>query len=187
MPVIEVVEYDPVWSDLFADLRALYSSAFERALVQVVAIEHVGSTAVPGLAAKPVVDVDIVVDADHVASATAVLESIGFQALGELGIPQRWAFKEPGTLPRTNTYVVVRDSLALKNHLCLRDTLRADPDLRDAYSAVKRDVGATAADIYEYGQGKDAMIQKILARGGLSEQERDSIASNQVPGPEVPR
>jgi GrpB-like predicted nucleotidyltransferase (UPF0157 family) len=187
VPVIEVVEYDARWPDLFADLRNRYSSAFERALVPVVAIEHVGSTAVPGLAGKPVIDVDVVVDADHVAPATAVLEHLGFRALGELGMPERWAFKEPGCLPRTNTYVVVADSLALKNHLCVRDVLRADPDLRDECSSVKREVGATATDIYEYGQGKSAMTQRILARGGLSEQERDSIASNQVPGPEVPR
>jgi GrpB-like predicted nucleotidyltransferase (UPF0157 family) len=185
--VIVVVDYDPHWAERFDDLRDLYASAMERASVPVVAIEHVGSTAVPGLAGKPVVDVDIVVDHDQVTSASAVLEDMGFRALGELGIPERWAFKEPDLLPRTNTYVVVRDSLALKNHLCLRETLRADAELRNEYSAVKRQVAATAADIYEYGRGKDAMIQTILARGGLTEQERASIAGNQVPGPEVPR
>ena len=58
--------------------------------------------------------------------------------LGELGIPLRWAFKEPGRLSGTNTYVIVEGSLALRNHLAVRETLRADPGLREQYAAVKR-------------------------------------------------
>lgn len=53
--------------------------------------------------------------------------------------------------------------------------------LREEYSAVKRAVGATAADIYEYGAGKNDTIQRILAAAGLTETERASINSNQVP------
>ena len=104
----------------------------------VVAIEHVGSTAVPGLAAKPVIDCDIVVAGPDVAAASQVLAGLGFTPEGELGIPLRWAFKEPERLAPTNTYVVVQGSLSLRNHIAVRDILRADPDLRDQYAAVKR-------------------------------------------------
>ena len=62
------------------------------------AIEHVGSTSVPGLAAKPIIDCDIVVAEADVTAATSVLVSLGFTPEGELGIPQRWAFKEPARL-----------------------------------------------------------------------------------------
>lgn len=186
--VIEVVDYDPAWPRRFEALRREYAAALAEADVPVVAIEHVGSTSVPGLAAKPVIDCDIIVAEADVAAASKVLVSVGFRPLGELGIPQRWAFKEPERLAGTNTYVIVDGSLALRNHLVVRDTLRADPDLRDEYAAVKKQVGATAANIDDYGRGKNAMVQKILARGGLSDAERASIDGNQVPShAEVPR
>ena len=124
--------------------------------VRIAAIEHVGSTSVPGLAAKPIIDCDIVVAEADVTAAASVLVSLGFAPLGELGIPQRWAFKEPARLSGTNTYVIVDGCLSLRNHLAVRDALRADPALRDEYGAVKRKAGARAANIDDYGQAKTA-------------------------------
>jgi GrpB-like predicted nucleotidyltransferase (UPF0157 family) len=123
--VIEVVEYDATWPALFEQLRDAYAPALASAGVPFVAIEHVGSTSVPGLAAKPVIDCDIVVAAQDVDAALLVLVELGFRPVGELGIPQRWAFKHPAGWPRTATYVVVDGSLALRNHLAVRDSLRA--------------------------------------------------------------
>jgi GrpB-like predicted nucleotidyltransferase (UPF0157 family) len=179
--LITVVEYDPAWPRRFRLLRQEYLRAMATANVRVLAIEHVGSTAVPGLAAKPVIDVDIVVAEPDVPAASRVLVGLGFTALGELGIPLRWAFKEPPRLAGTNTYVIAAGSLSLANHLAVRTALRADPELRTQYAAVKRQVGAAAADIDEYGRGKNAMVQRILAAGGLTAAERASIAANQVP------
>ena len=181
LSVIEVCEYDPAWVIRFEKLREEYQAALDRAGVPVEAIEHVGSTAVPGLAAKPVIDVDIVVRAEHVQQASDVLVDLGFEPRGELGIPQRWAFYEPQRLADTNTYVIVSGSLSLRNHLAVREVLRQNAALRDEYSAVKRQVGARVADIYEYGAGKNDMVQRILEVAGLSEEERTSIGSNQVP------
>jgi GrpB-like predicted nucleotidyltransferase (UPF0157 family) len=186
--VIVVAEYDPAWPVRFEELRREYARVMAAAVIPVVAIEHVGSTSVPHLAAKPIIDCDIVVAAPDVAAATQALTGLGFKPLGDLGIPLRWAFKEPERLAPTNTYVIVEGSLSLRNHLAVRDILRADADLRERYAATKRRVGASAADIYEYGQGKNAMIQQILAAAGLTEAERASINANQVPSPdEVPR
>jgi GrpB-like predicted nucleotidyltransferase (UPF0157 family) len=182
--MITVVDYDPDWPSRFEDLRREYAAAMARAGVEVRAIEHVGSTAVPGLAAKPIIDIDIVVSGDDVAAAGDVLVTLGFTPLGELGIPQRWAFLQPARLPRTNTYVVVDESLSLRNHRCVRDTLRADTDLRDEYGEVKRAVSAWAGDIDAYGQGKNATVQKILAAAGMSPDELASIDSFQVPAHE---
>jgi GrpB-like predicted nucleotidyltransferase (UPF0157 family) len=179
--VIVVVEYDPAWPQRFEQLRREYAAALAAAGVPVVAIEHVGSTSVPGLAAKPVIDCDIVVAAPDVAAASQTLAGLGFQAEGELGIPQRWAFIAPARLAGTHTYVVVAGSLALRNHLAVRDLLRTDPDLRTRYADVKRRVGTTAANIDEYGRGKNAMVQQILAAAGLTDEERVSIDANQVP------
>jgi GrpB-like predicted nucleotidyltransferase (UPF0157 family) len=186
--VVTVVDYDPAWPQRFEALRREYARAMAAAGVPVVAIEHVGSTSVPGLAGKPVIDCDIVVAPADVEAALAVLTGLGFRPLGELGIPQRWAVKEPARLAGTNTYVIVDGSLSLRNHLCVRDTLRSSAALREEYAAVKKRVAATAANIDEYGHGKNAMVQRILAAGGMSEAERASIGANQVPShEELPR
>jgi GrpB-like predicted nucleotidyltransferase (UPF0157 family) len=185
--VITVVEYDSAWPGRFEQLRQEYAAAMAAAGVPVVAIEHVGSTSVPGLAAKPIIDCDIIVAEPDVAAASQALARLGFTPMGDLGIPLRWAFKEPARLAGTNTYVIVEGCLSLRNHLAVRDTLRADASLRDQYAAVKRRVGA-AADIDEYGRGKNAMVQQILAAAGLTDAERASIDANQVPShDEVPR
>jgi GrpB-like predicted nucleotidyltransferase (UPF0157 family) len=187
-PVITVLEYDPAWPERFAALHAEYAAAMAAAGIQIVAIEHVGSTSVPGLAAKPIIDCDIVVREADVASASDALIALGFRPLGELGIPQRWAFKEPARLSGTNTYVIVEGCLSLRNHLAVRDVLRADPALRNEYAAVKRLAGASAANIDEYGQAKSGMVQKVLAAAGLTEADLASIAGNQVPShDELPR
>ena len=181
MPVISVVEYNPAWARRFEQLRQEYATAMAAAGVPVLAIEHVGSTSVQGLAAKPIIDCDIVVAEHDVAAASRALAGLGFRPLGELGIPLRWAFKEPERLAGTNTYVVVAGALSLRNHLAVRDILRARADLREQYAAVKRQVGAVAASIEEYGRGKNAVIQEILAAAGLTEAERAAIEANQVP------
>lgn len=178
--MIRVVRYDPSWPRRFDALKKEYGQALARAGVEVVAIEHVGSTAVPGLAAKPVIDCDIVVATDQVVPASEVLIGLGFQPLGELGIPRRWAFQEPPRLAGTNTYVIVDGSLSLRNHIRLRDTLRNNTELRDRYGAVKLAVGAAAGSIEEYGRGKNAVIQEILATAGLTECERRVIDAAQI-------
>lgn len=186
--MILVADYDPAWPARFEQLRLEYSEALAAGGVPVVAIEHVGSTAVPGLAAKPVIDCDIVVARPHVAAASQVLAGLGFTPEGELGIPLRWAFKEPPRLAATNTYVVVQGSLSLRNHIAVRDILRSDPGLREQYAAAKRKAGAVAANIDDYGRGKNAMVQQILAAAGLTAAERASIDASQVPShAEVPR
>jgi GrpB-like predicted nucleotidyltransferase (UPF0157 family) len=178
--VIEVAEYDPGWAERFEGLRDEYADAMAKAGVPVAAIEHVGSTSVPGLAAKPVIDVDIVVAEKDVAAASDVLTGLGFQPEGDLGVRLRWAFKPPERLGRTNTYVIIEDSLSLRNHLAVRDTLRRDAGLREEYAAVKRRLGATAADIDEYVRGKNAIVLRILAAAGLSETDRSEIEANQL-------
>ena len=99
-----MLEYDPIWAEQFQGLRVAYADAMQTAGVPVAAIEHVGSTALPGLAAKPVIDCDIVVDEGDVARASDVLRGLGFMPLGELGIPQRYASRPlPGCRRRTRT------------------------------------------------------------------------------------
>lgn len=184
--MIEVVDYDPRWPDRFDALRSEYAAAMRAAGVPVVAIEHVGSTSVPGLAAKPVIDCDIVVEAPHVEAASRVLVNLGFIPLGELGIARRWAFREPARLAGTHTYVVEEGSLALRNHRAVRDLLRTDAALRDAYGRVKQQVASQVTTIDEYGQGKSPILSTILAAAGLTDAEVAEVAGQQVPPHEGP-
>jgi GrpB-like predicted nucleotidyltransferase (UPF0157 family) len=171
--VILVVDYDPAWPEQFAALRDRYAEVL--ADVHVVAIEHVGSTSVPGLAAKPILDIDIVVASSDVDAACRALEAIGYESLGEMGVPERWAFRAPPSGPRRNTYVTVEGCLSLRNHLGVRDVLRSDPALRDRYGALKRQLGAVHDDVEEYVKGKSVVVQEILARAGLNDHERAQI------------
>jgi GrpB-like predicted nucleotidyltransferase (UPF0157 family) len=180
--VITVVDYDPAWPERFEGLRAEYSAAMAAAGVPVVAIEHVGSTSVPGLAAKPVIDCDIVVREADVAAASGVLVSLGFTPLGDLGVPQRWAFRAPARFVRTNTYVIVDGCLSLRNHRAVRDVLRADQGLRDEYAAVKKQAGARLDHLDDYVVAKNDIVQKILAAAGLTDAERACIAGHQPAG-----
>lgn len=177
--MIRLDDYDPAWPDVFERLRAEYDTALAKARVPVVAIEHVGSTAVPGLAAKPVIDIDIVVRRRDVPAASQVLVGLGFEPRGEQGIPERWAFCAPEDLPSTHTYVVVEGSLGLRNHLALRDVLRLDAALRDEYALVKRRAAVSSADMDAYVAAKNEIVQRILAAAGMTPEERSTIEAQQ--------
>ncbi len=176
---IEVVPYDPKWPARFRDISVTLASALEGVAVE--AIEHVGSTSVPGLAAKPVIDVDVVVQRDALDDAIRALERVGYTHRGDLGIPDRHSLAEPDG-PRRNVYVTVDGSLALHNHLAVRDALRADAQLRAAYADLKARLAAEIDDIGEYVERKTELLTRILADAGFSEEELDAIrAANRPP------
>jgi GrpB-like predicted nucleotidyltransferase (UPF0157 family) len=166
--LIEVVAYDPSWIDHFDQLKQWYKPMLLG--VEVRAIEHVGSTSVPGLPAKPIIDVDIVIPREGIPRATEAFESHGHVCRGDLGISDRYAFfiSEPPFV--TNTYLVVEGSVALRNHLLLRQVLRENPELRREYAVIKRQLAASAADIVDYSSSKTEVIQRILKYGGMDEE-----------------
>ncbi len=133
------------------------------------------------MAAKPVIDIDIVVRQEDLPEASKVLASLGFEPRGEQGIPQRWAFHAPERLPQTHTYIVVDGSLGLRNHLAVRDLLRVDAELREEYGAAKRAAAETAVDMDAYVAGKNAVVQRILEAAGFTADERGVIDAQQLP------
>ncbi len=174
--MVDVVDYRAAWPARFEELSAAYAHALEAARVPYRSIEHVGSTAVPGLAAKPVIDVDVVVAEPDVDGATAALAAVGLVPRGDLGVAGRYAFVTPDRFAPSNTYVVVDGCLALRNHLAVRDTLRADAGLRGEYDEVKRRAAATTSDIDEYILLKSDVLGRVLRRAGLYDDERAAIA-----------
>ena len=133
-----VIDYDPQWPRTFEALSATIWPAVRDIALR---IEHVGSTSVPGLAAKPIIDMDVVVArVCDVAAAVAAIESLGYENLGGLGIPERVALLEPQGMPQHHLYVVWEGNAAHRNHTYFRDYLRRHPDDCERYAARKREV-----------------------------------------------
>lgn len=171
---VEVVAYSEQWPATFASVAEALRDAL--ASVATASVEHVGSTSVPGLAAKPVLDIDVIVDAGEVGAAISAIESIGYRHRGDLGVVGREAFFAPDEEPKRNVYVCQRGTLSVRNHLAVRDVLRRDSDLRDEYGSVKLALAADPAmDIDTYIARKSAVLQKVLARSDLTSEERQQI------------
>ena len=171
---IEVVAYSPDWPIAFEAVAATLRDAL--AGVPVVSIEHVGSTAVPGLAAKPTLDIDVIVVAEHVPVAIVALATIGYQHRGDLGVTGREALTSPDSTPVRHVYVCVEGTLHVRNHLAVRRVLRERPDLRDRYAEVKRQLASIPdIDMERYLAGKSAILQEVLALSDLTEPERAEI------------
>jgi GrpB-like predicted nucleotidyltransferase (UPF0157 family) len=161
---IVISEYDPRWPELFCELRDGLPAGLR---MRARSIEHVGSTAVPGLAAKPIIDIDVVVaDQADVAEAIAMLAAAGYPHKGDAGVPGRAAFDQPQHLPEHHLYVCVEGAGPLVAHLRLRDHLRANPDTAGEYAALKRELAAAYGDDRAgYTEAKTAFIEAVLAGG----------------------
>jgi len=162
--VVEVVGYDSRWPEWFERVRALVGAA----VAEIGAVvEHVGSTSVVGLAAKPIVDVDVVVQrSEDVGRAIAILERLGYQHRGDQGVPEREAFEAPsaGAGVEHHLYVVVAGSKPHRDHIDLRDYLRARPERAAAYARVKSELGARYLphDRVGYTDAKGPWIARAL-------------------------
>lgn len=188
---IEVADYDPAWPGQFEDYHALFSRVLGPLAV---AVEHVGSTSVPGLPAKPILDIDVVIEsrADLPAVETA-LATLGYEHMGDLGIPGREAYSGKGVprdgserlWPPHNLYVCARDNLELKWHLAFRDYLRTHPEAAAAYAEHKRELAAAHPhDIDAYVDGKEFFIRGCL-RAALELAGEDGDAPAGAVGREI--
>jgi GrpB-like predicted nucleotidyltransferase (UPF0157 family) len=161
-----VVDYDPSWPATFETLRTSLGLVLADVAL---AIEHVGSTSVPGLAAKPVIDLDVVTSADRVRDCIERLVTLGYEHLGDLGIPEREAFRRPPDAPAHHLYVCVRGSLGLTNHLTIRDYLRQHPRAVRSYAELKKRLAQEhAGDVDAYTVAKTDFLVAILREAGLT-------------------
>lgn len=179
---IVIAEYDPAWPERFEQERARLQSAIGE---WAVAIEHVGSTAVPGLAAKPIIDIGIALEnlVDALQCITPLFE-LGYQCCGEYGIPGRIFFRKitadpiPGQITdgigRTHQiHMYQRDHEQFRWHIAFREYMRSHPDEAAEYAALKREVATRHHDdIEKYVDGKHDFIREILRRAGVLEPVR---------------
>ena len=129
-----------------------------------IGIEHVGSTAVPGLPAKDLIDLVAVIESDdHLPEAIARLEAISYEARGSLGVEGREAFWWPDGEKRHHLYVSPKTSAELQAQVAFRDLLRTDPALAREYVALKRDLAERFRDDRNaYTAGKTEFIDSAL-------------------------
>jgi GrpB-like predicted nucleotidyltransferase (UPF0157 family) len=171
---IDVVPYSDEWPRLFEDVAVQLRQAFRS--VPLVGIEHVGSTSVPGLPAKPILDIDIIVRRESVGAAIDALATIGYEHRGDLGLPDREAFFSPDDTPHRHVYLCVQDTLHLRNHLAVREVLRTHPDLRERYGAVKIELANKFdTNIERYTAGKSDVLQDVLSAADLTVAEKRQI------------
>jgi len=168
--MIEVVPYSDDWPLQFErvadDLRRAFTAVLGAS------VQHVGSTSVKGLAAKPILDIDVIVERDDVKTAVAALEALGYRHRGDLGVTGREAFFPTDDEPRRNVYVCAAGTLNVRNHLAVRDVLRRRDDLRDAYAALKLALAADPEmDIDTYIARKSDVLQQVLAESDLTQDE----------------
>jgi GrpB-like predicted nucleotidyltransferase (UPF0157 family) len=160
---VQLVPYNPAWATLFEAERARLQHALHPDALD---IQHIGSTAVPGLAAKPIIDLGIAVaDETIVMASVPRLTALGYTYRGYRGADQGYFFDlgPDGHLTHYLHMLLISDS-GWWNYLRFRDYLRAHPSAGDAYQQLKQNLATRyAADRAAYSAAKTTFIQHILA------------------------
>ena len=164
---VVVEKWNPKWKDEF---ERIVDSLGEDIIYNSVKIEHVGSTSVEGLSAKPIIDLDIVIENDKFEIIKRLLNDKGYKHEGDLGIEGREAFSYSGKeeLMTHHLYVCTKDSEELFKHITFRDFLKNNSALASEYSKVKEQAAVLYPDdIDKYMEFKSEIIEKIYKRCGL--------------------
>ena len=166
--IIEVVDYDPVWIAAFETEAATLNAVFGKRAIKV---HHIGSTAVPGLEAKPIIDILVVLDdTDDINSFDRAMEDAGYRVRGECldapipGTPGRFYFcKETNGVRSHHVHVCAKGHREIVDKLAFRDYLRAHSSKAAAYGKLKRRIAAQYRfDNIAYMQAKDGFVKTTL-------------------------
>jgi GrpB-like predicted nucleotidyltransferase (UPF0157 family) len=170
--VVELHKYDSNWETTFLEMKKIYENTLGDL---VIVIEHVGSTSVPGISAKPILDIDIVIkDASNLTIVNEILAKLGYIHQGNLGIDGRESFRalnsrapldDKGTRWMDHhLYVCTQNSRELYRHLAFRNYLRSHPIAAKAYETIKVELATSVKTREEYTEGKTAFVEMILQK-----------------------
>ncbi len=169
-PVI-IEDYNDNWPKMFDGLKSILQDKLGNLVIR---IEHVGSTSVPGLAAKPIIDIDIVVGSmSELPEIIEKLNELGYYHEGDLGIPNREAFaRKDEQVPYSldsklklehHLYVCNRESEELLRHITFRNILRKRPHLVTEYTTLKKDLSKRFKyNRKAYTKGKTEFITRLM-------------------------
>jgi len=165
---IDVVDYNPQWITVFEMESAMLARIFDQRLVD---LQHIGSTAVPGLAAKPIIDILIVLDhTEDIDSFNPSMEELGYRVRGECldatipGTPGRFYFtKETNGVRSHHVHICAKGHAEIQDKLAFRDYLRANKSVALAYANLKRRLAVDHHfDNIGYMRGKDDFVKSVL-------------------------
>lgn len=162
MRKVEVVPHDPKWATAFNLEAAKIAVALGE---NVVKVHHIGSTSIPGIYAKSIIDVLVEVrNIDEVSNNNPAMKSLGYEAMGEFGISGRRFFRKDNVegVRTHHIHVFETGSNQVKRHLAFRNYMTAHPEAAREYSELKRNLARQhPADIKSYMDGKDGFIEEI--------------------------
>ena len=160
--MIEVLEYQADWKLQFLRIREVL---LPTVLPITSRIEHVGSTSVEGLCAKPIIDIDIIIKSKaDFDSVRLKLMGIGYMHMGDQGISGREYFHSGPSDIKHHLYVCVEGTPALQNHLLLRNHLRGNEQDKERYGLLKKELSERYGnDVDSYVEGKTEFIVQILS------------------------
>lgn len=163
--VVEIVPYDEQWKVEFERIKEMLLNCIGDL---VLSVEHIGSTSVEGLSAKPIIDIDVVIESYKVlAEIVKALDSEGFTHEGNLGIEGREAFKRrfKDDFMKYHLYVCPKDGKGYLEHIAFRDYLRSNPEAMNAYSCLKSELASLYRyDIESYCELKTEFVRNILLK-----------------------
>jgi GrpB-like predicted nucleotidyltransferase (UPF0157 family) len=176
---IYLAEYDPRWPAMFEEERERLQVAIGQWVAD---IQHVGSTSIPGIAAKPIIDIAVHLRslADALYCITPLRLRLGYECLGEFGIPGRIYFRKPTPSPlpgqshdgvgRTHQiHMYELDHDQYEKQIVFRDYLRAHPGAAGAYEELKRELAVRhATSIEAYAHAKSDFVQSILRSAAVA-------------------
>lgn len=167
MSTIVIENYNPNWPGLFAAEKQRIQGRIGDFIED---IQHIGSTSVPGLAAKPIVDIMVVIpDLAQVEHCVRPLESIDYLYMGEYGIAERHYFCKPGTVSLSerlyNLHMMTKEHEHYTFHTLFRNYLHTHPEDRDTYQELKRGLAVQfGSDSRGYSNAKHDFIRSIIAK-----------------------
>ncbi|MCF8566236.1 GrpB family protein [Alicyclobacillus tolerans] len=160
MVKVQVVDYNDNWVSLFQQEADKLKRMLGDELIE---IYHIGSTSVPQLHAKPIIDImPVVRNIDRIDTYNSQMELIGYECMGEFGIPGRRYFRKGGDKRTHHVHVFEVDDNNVQRHLAFRDYLRTHLDDATRYASLKRDLAEKFPnDIQAYMDGKNALVKDI--------------------------
>lgn len=163
--IIEVVPYNPDWPHIYEKEAELIANTLGDNFLE---IHHIGSTAVPNLAAKPIIDMIAVVrNITKVDDYNDAMKALGYQAMGECGMPLRRFFQKGSHTKTHNIHIFEQNNSEIERHIQFRDWMRTHSKDRQAYAELKKNLSASCQDdIFSYSSGKEAFIAAIDKKSG---------------------
>ena len=164
LPDLVIIEdYNPRWPQMFQTLRSGVAAVLGELAIS---IEHVGSTAVPGLSAKPIIDIDVLLrSSTDLEVVIRKLTDLGYQHRGDLGVIGREAFRAKSDTVHHHLYVCPPGSREYERHIAFRNYLRTHAADANAYALLKRELASRFRNDREgYNQAKSEFVQHILQR-----------------------